>query len=190
MTRIIAGAARGRRIAVPPAGTRPTADRVRESLFGSLDSALGSWSGVRVLDLYAGSGALGLEALSRGASHVLLVERNSKALQVLRANVAHLGLPGAEVRPGEVARVLAAAADEPYDVVLADPPYDLAAADLVEVLQALAGGGWLAEAAIVVVERARRGGFDWPGGYRPGRERSYGDTILRHGVWYGRDAPP
>src|SRR5438067_2074266 len=106
MTRIVAGIAGGRRLRVPPAGTRPTSDRVREALFNMLAARM-DFDGVRVLDLYAGSGALGLEALSRGASHALLVESDRKAAAVVRGNIADLGLPGAELRLGAVASVLA-----------------------------------------------------------------------------------
>ena len=106
MTRVIAGAARGRRLQVPPGdGTRPTSDRAREALFGTLESLLGAWAGLRVLDLYAGSGAVGLEALSRGAAHALLVESDPRAARTLATNVATLGLSGAEVRRNRVERV-------------------------------------------------------------------------------------
>ncbi len=111
MTRVIAGAAGGRRLAVPPGtGTRPTSDRAREGLFSSWESQLGGaagWQGLRVLDLFAGSGAVGLEALSRGAGQVLLVEADPRAVRTLRENVRALGLPGAEVRSGKAAQVLA-----------------------------------------------------------------------------------
>lgn len=188
MTRIIAGAAKGRRLSVPPEGTRPTSDRVREALFSALDAALGAWAGVRVLDLYAGSGALGLEAASRGAAHVTLVERDRRALVVLRANVASTALSDVVVRAGDVTRVVTAPAPEPYDLVLADPPYDLRATQVQQVLKDLADGGWLSPGARVVVERDRRHGFDWPAGYRPQPERRYGDTVLAAALWYRRDA--
>src|SRR6476469_10915414 len=122
VTRIIAGRAGGRRIAVPPAGTRPTSDRVREALFSALTADPGL-DGAAVLDLCAGSGALGLEALSRGAAHALFVESDRRAAAVLRRNVAGLGLPGCVVRAAPAAAVLAAPADRSYDVVLVDPPY-------------------------------------------------------------------
>lgn len=187
MTRIIAGAAKGRRLSVPPDVTRPTSDRVREALFSALDSALGAWAGVRVLDLYAGSGALGLEAASRGAAHVTLVERDRRALATLRANVDAVALPGVVVRAGDVVRVVAVPAPEPYDLVLADPPYDLEATEVEQVLARLVDG-WLVPGARVVVERDRRRGFSWPTGYRPEPERRYGDTVLAAALWYRRDA--
>ncbi len=178
MTRIVAGTARGRRLSVPPKGTRPTSDRVREALFSALDADPGL-TGTAVLDLCAGSGALGLEALSRGAEHALLVESDRRAAAVLRRNVADLGLPGAVVRAAPAATVLGAPADRAYDVVLVDPPYDLPAAEVAGWLAAAGRNGWLAGDAVVVVERAARAGaFPWPEPLHPVRERRYGDTVL------------
>jgi 16S rRNA (guanine966-N2)-methyltransferase len=193
VTRIIAGSSRGRRLAVPQSGVRPTADRVREALFSAIESRVGPLGGLRVLDLYAGSGAVGLEALSRGASHVLLVERDRRALEVVRANVVAVGMPNAVVLGGDVSSLTSfpppSSAVAPYDVVFLDPPYELAD-DVVEpVLEGLARHGWLGAGALVVVERARRGsGLTWPEGYEPGRDRDYGDTRVRTALWYGRDA--
>ncbi|WP_143626328.1 RsmD family RNA methyltransferase, partial [Streptomyces viridosporus] len=116
MTRVIAGAAGGRRLAVPPGnGTRPTSDRAREGLFSTWQALLGGpLDGERVLDLYAGSGAVGLEALSRGAGHTLLVEADARAVRTVRDNARTLGLPGAEVRPGKAEQVIRTAPpDEP-----------------------------------------------------------------------------
>ena len=172
MTRIVAGAAGGRRLAVPPGRrTRPTSDRAREGLF----SALGDLTGARFLDLFAGSGAVGLEALSRGAVLATMVESDAGAVRVLRANAAALGLPGADVRPVKVERFLDEAA-EPYDVVFLDPPYAL---DIAPVLLRLPP--WVDD--VVVVERAGRDGPPtWPGGLTGGKARRYGDTTL----WYGQ----
>jgi 16S rRNA (guanine966-N2)-methyltransferase len=191
VTRIVAGAARGRRLAVPPGqGTRPTSDRAREALFsalGSLIRAGGGLAGRRVLDLYAGSGAVGLEALSRGAAGVVLVESDAKAARTITANVAAVGLPGAELRrtTAELAvRSLAADGGPPFDVVFADPPYDLGDDRLAEVLLAVRPA--LAADAVVAVERSTRGGpWDWPAGYEALRSRRYGEATL----WYGRAAP-
>ena len=188
MTRIVAGAARGRRLAVPPGeGTRPTSDRAREALFSTLGSLIRAWAGRRVLDLYAGSGAVGLEALSRGAAGVVLVESDAKAARTITANVAVVGLPGAEVRrtTAELAvRSLAAAGGPTFDVVFADPPYDLGDDRLGEVL--LAVRPVLAADAVVAVERSTRGGtWEWPTGYEALRSRRYGEATL----WYGRAAP-
>lgn len=183
MTRIIAGTAGGRRLAVPPRGTRPTSDRVREALFSALehDPGLG---GAAVLDLCAGSGALGLEALSRGAGHALLVESDRRAAGVLRRNVADLGLPGAEVRAAPAAAVLGAPAPRPYDVVLVDPPYDVPDAEVAGWLAAAQAHGWLAGGAVVVVERRSGAAFPWPPPLEGVRERRYGDTVLHIGTRY------
>ena len=183
MTRIIAGAARGRRIAVPPGGARPTTDRVRESLFASLDHLLGGFVGARVLDLFAGSGALGLESASRGAAAVVLVERDRPSAAVARANAEVVGVPGVRVVAASVSAHLAGR-PEPFDLVLADPPYAMGAPE-VEAFLAVLTQGWLAPEAVVVVERATRGGeFTWPTGVVALRQRAYGATTL----WYGQSA--
>ncbi|MFC9998157.1 16S rRNA (guanine(966)-N(2))-methyltransferase RsmD [Nocardia sp. NPDC127526] len=203
MTRIVAGTAGGRRLRVPPAGTRPTSDRVREALFSVIMARM-DLDGARVLDLYAGSGALGLEALSRGASHALLVESDRKAAAVVRGNIGDLGLPGAELRMGSVAGVLgraavtsaagrasrvapeavavgraAAPAGGPYDLVFSDPPYALDIAEVLADLRALVEGGWLHDGALIVVERSTRSPeLDWPAGYSPLKPRTYGETRI------------
>ncbi|CAM5432758.1 16S rRNA (guanine(966)-N(2))-methyltransferase RsmD [Streptomyces pseudogriseolus] len=188
MTRVIAGAAGGRRLAVPPGqGTRPTSDRAREGLLSTWQSLLGGpLDGERVLDLYAGSGAVGLEALSRGAGHVLLVESDARAVRTVRENVKALGLPGAEVRSGKAEQIVRTAPPEqPYDVVFLDPPYAVPDADLREILLTLRSGGWLADDALVTVERSTRGGeFAWPPGFEALRARRYGEGTF----WYGRAA--
>jgi 16S rRNA (guanine966-N2)-methyltransferase len=181
MSRVIAGVAGGRRLVVPVGGaTRPTSDRAREGLFSTLTSLRGSLDGASFLDLYAGSGAVGLEAASRGATRVLMVERDPKALRAVRANIDTLALPGVELRGEPVERALAAVATAAYDVVFLDPPYT----DPVDtVLEQLADGGWLAEDAVICVERASRGGAPaWPAGIEPLRSRRYGEATL----WYGR----
>ena len=196
MTRVVAGAARGRRLAVPSGrGTRPTSDRVREGLFSSLASLRGDIAGGHVLDLYAGSGAVGIEALSRGAAHVLFVEQHAGAAQVIRDNAKTLALRGAAVLTCPVERLVAGSptagalareARAPYDIAFLDPPYDLADTKVRAVLDGLRAHGWLAEAAVVVVERATRGGeLAWPAGYRGDRSRRYGEATL----WYGHAAP-
>ena len=184
MTRIIGGSERGRRLAVPPDGTRPTSDRAREGLFSALDARI-ELDGARVLDLYAGSGAVGLEALSRGAAAARLVESSSGAIAVIRANAAAVGLPGAEIITGSVERHLAASAPAlPFDIVFADPPYAVDQAAISALLTALSAPGWLAPGAIVVLERAARGadGPIWPGFVTPLSHRRYGEAAL----WYGR----
>ncbi|MFD7663306.1 16S rRNA (guanine(966)-N(2))-methyltransferase RsmD [Streptomyces sp. NPDC059788] len=187
MTRVIAGTAGGRRLAVPPGnGTRPTSDRAREGLFSTWESLDGPLSGARVLDLYGGSGAVGLEALSRGAAHVLLVEADARAVRTIRDNARAVGLPGAEVRAGKAEQVIAGPApDEPYDVLFLDPPYAVTDVDLGEILLTLRRRGWCAEEALVTVERSTRGGpFPWPAGFEAVRSRRYGEGTL----WYGRAA--
>jgi 16S rRNA (guanine966-N2)-methyltransferase len=214
MTRVIAGEAGGRRLAVPPGTTtRPTSDRAREGLFASLLSELGTFDGRRVLDLYAGSGAIGLEALSRGAERVLLVESDARAAAVIKANVAAVAMPGATVAVDRVERLLSRPPAGPskgasaeaeadveadvdvdadadvgrYDVVLADPPYALTDAAVTRVLTLL-GGGWLTEGALVVIERATRSGpLDWPPGYLPSKSRRYGEATFWYG-WHGSEA--
>jgi 16S rRNA (guanine966-N2)-methyltransferase len=186
VTRLIAGAAGGRRLRVPPGqGTRPTSDRAREGLFASLLSALGGLDGLRVLDLYAGSGAVGLEALSRGAASVLLVESDARAAAVARANAATVALPGAAVAVTRVEQLLARPPDGGrYDLVFADPPYAVQGAAVTAVLGQL-GDGWLADGALAVVERATRSGpVDWPPGYAAGKSRRYGEATFWYG-WYG-----
>ena len=184
MTRIIAGAARGRRLAVPGGTrTRPTSDRAREGLFATVTALHGPLSGAGVLDLYAGSGAIGLEALSRGATRVVLVESDPAAARAIRANMAAVGLPGAQLVVGRVATVLGRQhVRAAFDVVLADPPYAAGEQEITQMLTALQAGGWLASGALVAVERASRSGpVAWPAGYAPDRSRRYGEAT----VWYG-----
>ncbi|WP_045876115.1 16S rRNA (guanine(966)-N(2))-methyltransferase RsmD [Pseudofrankia sp. DC12] len=182
MTRVVGGAAGGRRLAVPPGqGTRPTSDRAREGLFNSLASLV-DLAGARVADLYAGSGAVGLEALSRGAAHALLVERDPKAAQVIRRNAAELALAGAEIVVGAVERVVDATPGQAYDVVFLDPPYALDDVRLGEVLARLVDRRWLDRDGVCVVERARRSAAPhWPDGLVEVRSRGYGEAVL----WYG-----
>lgn len=182
MTRIVAGAAGGRTIAVPPRGTRPTSDRVREALFSRLSHA-GVVDGARVLDLYAGSGALGLEAASRGAAEVVLVESSRAAVDVCRRNVATLGLPGVRVAAERVLPYLERPPAGLVHLALLDPPYDLVEDDLAAVLAALLAH--LAPDAVVVVERSSRSPEPaWPAGLVRSGERRYGETVL----WFAEPA--
>jgi len=193
MTRVIAGAARGRRLAVPPGdGTRPTGDRAREGLFSALESEFGGMSGLSVLDLFAGSGALGLEALSRGAEKVLLVEADRRVTRLIAQNVATVGLPGARVVADRVERAVAGELpkEAPFDLVLLDPPYAVPDAEVVTILTALADGGWLAPDAVAVLERsARDADFPWPAGYEATRTKTYGEARMNFAVWYVRGGP-
>jgi len=190
MTRIISGLAGGRRIRTPPGGgTRPTSDRAREALFSRLEH-LDVIHSAHVLDLYAGSGALGLEAASRGAANVLLVESEWAAVAVIRKNIAELGMPGVSVRADTVERALAAglaSGEARRDLVLADPPYDVTEEALGDVLALLVAHKWLSEDAFVVVERSARSPEPrWPPGLDGAGERRYGDTKM----WFADFAGP
>jgi 16S rRNA (guanine966-N2)-methyltransferase len=151
---------------------------VRESLF-NIVTARRDLTGLSVLDLYAGSGALGLEALSRGAASALFVESDHRAATVLARNIATLGLTGATLRRGLVAAVLATRAAAPVDLVLADPPYEVETAEVHVVLTALTTHGWAHQGTLAVVERAAAGApLSWPSGWQPWQQRLYGDTRL------------
>ncbi|QXJ24858.1 16S rRNA (guanine(966)-N(2))-methyltransferase RsmD [Actinomadura graeca] len=184
MTRVIAGSAGGRRLAVPAGrDTRPTSDRAREGLFSTVLALLGPLDGLRVVDLYAGSGAVGLEALSRGAAHALLVESHPRAMKVVRQNAESLGLPGAVPCADRVERLVRRPPDEPYDLIFADPPYAHPDASVTGLLEDLRDHGWAAPGALVAVERAARGpALRWPDGYAAERDRRYGEAVF----WYGR----
>ncbi len=174
--RVVAGAAKGRRLTAPPGDdVRPTADRVKEALFSSLQAVV---PGARVLDLYAGSGSLGLEALSRGATSVTFVERDRRSLEHLHRNIEVVGLPGPIVLATSVDRALAEPIEgEPFDLVLADPPYRTPKAEVAAMLEELVAH--LAPDATVVIERSVRDGSPaWPAGFDRGDARRYGDTAL------------
>lgn len=176
MTRIIAGAARGRRLTVPAVGTRPTTDQVRESVFNILTNRI-DFSGLVVLDLFAGSGALGLEALSRGAQSAVLVESDAKAAKVIGTNIASSGLSGARLVRRRVADYLRGGAPV-ADLVFADPPYDLPDEQIVEMLTLLTKGP-LAPGGLVVLERSvRSAGTDWPEVFGDVVVRKYGETRI------------
>lgn len=202
MTRIIAGSVGGRRIEVPRRGTRPTSDRVRESIFSSLAADRG-WSGLHVLDLFAGSGALGLEALSRGAVTAVFVESDSRAVGVCRRNVEALGFaspspsrspspPAIRPIPAEVIRAEVVdwlgrdrVVRPPFDLVFADPPYAVDDEVIHRLLIRLTAPGKLAEAAEVVLERPSDAGCPvWPPGFEPGTRRAFGGTVVHRAVWY------
>ena len=184
VSRIVAGSAGGRTLRVPGRGTRPTSERVREALFSRLDH-LGVVSGATVLDLYAGSGALGLEAASRGARRVVAVEAGREAARACRRNADDLGLGAAvQVVPTRVEAFLSGAPAQQFDLVLLDPPYDLAEAELASVLGSLAG--WLLPGAVVVVERSRRSAEpSWTESLTGATVRLYGDTALWFATFAG-----
>jgi len=172
--RVIAGRLGGRRLTAPRGrDTRPTSDRVREALF----SALGDVSGARVLDLYAGTGALGIEAVSRGAADATFVESARPALAALRENLASLGLAARVVARAVAACASAGALTGPFDLVFADPPY-AALADVPPAVAALVAAGALAPGARVVVEHAARDAAPSIAGLSPRPTRTYGDTAV------------
>lgn len=183
--RIIAGAARGRKLLVPPGrGIRPTPDRVREALFSILTPGL---AGAAFLDLYAGTGAVGLEGLSRGAGRVVLVEHEPEHLAVLRRNLEATRLPGGAIEPGEVLRVLErlVARGERFDLVFVDPPY-AAETERTSCLVRLARGDLLGPGAQIVVETAARAPASSIALLAMTRECRYGDTRL---AFYQLGAP-
>lgn len=180
MTRIVAGSAGGRRIDVPRAGTRPTSERVREALFSRLEH----WNVVRdavVVDLCAGSGALGLEAASRGAGQVTLVDASRGAAQVCERNIRALGVSGVRSVCAKVESFLGGVAGAPADLVFLDPPYDVDQAALTAMLAPLArqSDPWLLPSSVVAVERSTRSGEpDWPEGLRLLDCKKYGETAI------------
>lgn len=187
MTRIIAGFAGSLALQVPRSGTRPTSDRVREAIFSALD-ARDAVAGASVLDLYAGSGALGLEAASRGAAAVVLVERDANAAAIVRRNAALVAraagpaAPRIDVAAQSVSAWLAGAAGSEWDLVFADPPYDLAEAELAGVLSTVAG--ILTEDGELVVERSSRSPEPTPpDGLALTRTKRYGETAVH---WFAR----
>ena len=187
MTRIIAGAAKGRRLAVPKHRTRPTSDRVRESMFSAVSASLLkaglAWSELAVLDLYAGSGALGLEALSRGARQVVLIEKTRSAGEVIEANIAAVALPGTLLLVGDVSSVLGRLGGQVFDLILVDPPYEVAAAEIASILMKLQVSGLAAGGGLAVVERPTQdGATPIPATWEVLQQRRHGDTTL----WYGQ----
>ncbi len=172
--RVTGGVLRGRRLRAPGGGVRPSADRVREALFARL-----ALEGARVLDLYAGSGALGIEALSRGAASAVFVERAPRSLAALRENLAALDLEErSQVRTGDAARAVRRLAAEGarFDLALLDPPY--ASGEAARALEALRDTGLLAPGATVVIEGSRRHSLPRVRGFRLRDQRRYGDTLV------------
>jgi 16S rRNA (guanine966-N2)-methyltransferase len=187
MTRIIGGTAGGRRLETPRGqSTRPTSDRVREALFSAIEARTGSLDGLRFLDLYAGSGAVGLEARSRGAGVVTMVEQDRRTAALITRNASALGFSRARVVAAPVSTVLQSPPAAPYDLVFSDPPYPTSDEDVDADLVALVVQGWLVPGALVVVERAaKRSRVTWPDGIVEDRTKRYGETAL----WYGHATP-
>jgi 16S rRNA (guanine966-N2)-methyltransferase len=185
MTRVIAGAFKGRRLEVPEEGVRPTSDKVREALFSAIESRR-DLGGARVLDLFAGTGALGIEALSRGATFAVFVESNRAAVRTLTKNLESLSLIGqARVVVAKAKEFLAAQTNtdrDAFDLVLLDPPYEIGNAEVDELLTVLVIHGWLAPGATVALERPTKSvAPTWPEQIDHESHRTYGDTT----VWYG-----
>jgi 16S rRNA (guanine966-N2)-methyltransferase len=186
--RVVAGSLGGRRLrAVPGNATRPTSDRVREALFSIIGDRVVD---ARVLDLFAGTGALAIEALSRGAASAVLVEQAPQAIGVIRANLEALGLERlAAVRRTKVEAYLRGQRDGPFDLVFLDPPYAIGAGLLAGVLARLERGA-LAPGALVALESSSRAEPPpWPPGMVPDNPRRYGDTAL-HLATFRPEPPP
>lgn len=188
--RIIAGVAKGRTLSTVSGATRPTSDRAREGLFSSLTSEFGDFLGLHVLDLFAGSGAVGFEALSRGATLVHSVEKESDAIKTITTNselVAKAGPTGKfHLYSMSVQRFVSDPAHDQYHLVYIDPPYDFPSSELEEILRLLAQGNFLKGDAFIAVERRAKGGqFTWPQSYEPVRERNYGQAT----IYYANAAP-
>jgi 16S rRNA (guanine966-N2)-methyltransferase len=177
--RIVAGALRGRVLKTPQSqSVRPTSDRLRESIFDILAHAYGDpVPGARVIDLFAGTGALGLEALSRGAERVLFVDDDAEARALLRANVEALGVGGVtRVFRRDATKLGLAPPGERFTLAFLDPPYGRGLAP--RALRALLDGGWLTEDALILVEEAAGEPFLLPDGYAEAERRRYGDTQI------------
>jgi len=183
MTRIISGKWKSRMLSVPQAVTRPTASRVREAIFSTLAHELGSFSGLHVLDLYAGSGALGIEAISRGAQNAVFVDSDRAAISSINANLGGLGHAQTLVVKSNAATYLRkTSTGASFDVVFMDPPYSVVDSVVEDHIAALVESRWLNEDAMVVIERESRSLIEWPEGFDAQEPRIYGDTS----VWYGR----
>ncbi|MRJ77966.1 16S rRNA (guanine(966)-N(2))-methyltransferase RsmD [Aeromicrobium sp. SMF47] len=183
MTRIIAGRHGGRQIKTPKGdGTRPTSDRVREAMFSSIESELGGLEGIAVLDLYAGSGALGIEAISRGAGHAVFVEAHTQTAAVITRNLRDLGADGVVERT-KAERWVEDGDRDVFDLVLIDPPYAVPTDAVTALVQGVLES-FSHEDTLFVVERATRDPFVWPEGVEGLRNKKYGETT----VWFGRPA--
>ena len=185
MTRVIAGELRGRLLKVPEAGTRPTAERVREAVFSTLTS-LDALAEVCVLDLFAGSGALGIEAISRGANNCVFIENHKNAIAVINKNIEDLNV-NAQVIDAKVETLLNAKPAEklnmPAQLIFLDPPYEMPLEQISKVITQGLKNAWFSADAILVIETSKRSGdFVWPDGFESIRDKSYGDTC----VWYGQ----
>ena len=186
MTRIISGKYKGRRLNVPATVTRPTSSRVREAVFSSVLHTVGSFEGLVILDLFAGSGALGLEALSRGGATAYFVDNDRGALACIADNARNLGESNISVQKADALELVESAmSNSPADLVFIDPPYVLSDDQVNRLLSSLAKNTWLANDALIVVERSSKSEVVWPDGYVALADKTYGDTA----IWYGVYAP-
>lgn len=186
--RVVAGQWKGRRITAPQGrDTRPTADRVREAIFSAVVSRIGSLEGVQVLDLYAGSGALGIEALSRGAAGCTFVDSARSATSAIKRNLDELGADpkSALIQVAAVERYSPREGSVAVGLLLADPPYRIDAAKFAQVLQGFADRGALEHGALVVYEHSAETSATWPKGFEAAGERRYGDTAVSFSVYEG-----
>ena len=182
--RIIAGDWRGRALVAPEGlATRPTSDRVREAVFSTLDSRFHAICDASVLDLYAGSGALALEALSRGAACATLVEHARPALEALHRNTATLGAVNVRVHPGDAARFVAPAGTDAFTLLFIDPPYKIAPEDVSDILSRLRDAEQVASGAVVVYEHHSGTLPVWPVGFTLVTSRRYGTTSVSYAIF-------
>ncbi|MEI6404573.1 MAG: 16S rRNA (guanine(966)-N(2))-methyltransferase RsmD [Actinomycetes bacterium] len=182
MMRIIAGQFKGRTLEVPPSVTRPTSSRVREAIFSSIQHTLAGFDDLAVLDLFAGSGALGIEALSRGADHVVFIENDRTACEVISNNLVKCGTRAIVTCSDALIVVGQNNPHGPFDVVFADPPYSLDDEAVTMLLHHLMEGKWMAADGLLVVERGTKSEFAWPVEFEEITKRTYGDTA----IWYGQ----
>jgi 16S rRNA (guanine966-N2)-methyltransferase len=183
MTRIIGGDFRGRSIKVPDAETRPTSSRVREAIFSSVEHAVSGLDDLRVLDLFSGSGAFGIESISRGAAEAVLIEKDLRAADTLHTNVANFGIKNARVVIADAFTDVAQKSGRgTFDVVFIDPPYSFEDQDVDTLIANLVQNDWLNEYAVIVVERGSRSQVQWPDSVEELRKKVYGDTS----IWYGQ----
>lgn len=184
MTRIIAGTAKGRTLRVPSVGTRPTSDRVRESVFSSVEHRLGTLNGLTVFDLFAGSGAFGFEARSRGAAHAVLVEQDRRAAEVIRANAQSTQLE-VELVVADVTHFVQRPTQRVPDVIFVDPPYDLPASSIRAQLTSLLEHFGAAHVLLVIERSARDKESPVPEGCTDVDVRNLGETSVIYADWYG-----
>lgn len=183
MTRIIGGDFRGRSIKVPDAETRPTSSRVREAIFSSVEHAVSGLDDLRVLDLFSGSGAFGIESISRGAAEAVLIEKDLRAADTLHTNVANFGIKNARVVIADAfAEVAQKSGRGTFDVVFIDPPYAFGDEHVNSLITNLVANNWLNDYALIVVERGSRSQVQWPESVEELRKKVYGDTS----IWYGQ----